>query len=286
MKKTILLFLFVIPVIIVILVVAIAGFVGRQVMFIEIRDVRWDEAIFESRLEFNEHSNTHDLIVLGNRGDVIPFMRYIIVEPADASESLTFVSSNPEVVDVINGHIHILQNMRSTDPSEGIEIRVMHGIRVFFTVFVMKEEADENYLDYFGFSFDLFRDWLNRDAEREWRNELGLPAEVGIYNRVIIEREFMAEELGGIIPISNILERGYNVAPNNLLISKNPLRQEFLNSLAFESSNSSILQIMPSVEGGVFNARILSEGEVEIRIIMVDRFLGSQFSISVPVLIV
>jgi len=277
MKKTILLFLFIIPVIIVVLVVAIAGFVGRRVMFVQIQGVTVDQTIFESRQEFHEQYGSNNLILIAEVGDEIEFLRYLVVQPAEAADQLNFVSSNPDAVQVIDGRIHILQNMRSTDLATGIELQIMHGVETFFTVFVIIN-LDNNRFDYFGFDHGLFIEGI----EQSWIFEMGLS--VNFYGRIQIEKNYIASGLNQTIPIGKILERGFNVAPIDLLNLADLQREEFLDSLYFSSSNSEILRIM-AVDGyGQFDARVLDVGEVDITI--TANFRDARFNIVVPIVII
>jgi len=276
MKKTILLFLFVLPVIIVLLIIAIMGFVGRAVMFRPIQNVTISERIFESSPNFNLQYGTNNLILLASPGEQIEFLRYIIVEPQEAARQLTFESSNPSVVSVDdNGRINVLQNMRTTDPDTGIEIVVTHGADRFFSVFV-QVALDDTRFDYFGFDTELFLRGMNND----WEDEFGLS--VNFDWQIEIDRDAM--QGGNIIPIGMILERGLNIAPNHLLNIANPNRTAFLNSLGFGSSDTSILSITNADGAGQFDASVLATGEVEITI--TTNFRGAEFSAVVSIVVV
>jgi len=283
MKKTILLFLFVLPVIIVILIVAIVGFVGRRVMFIEIQSVSINYEIFNYSPNFTERfsPNPNDLILSAEVGEVFEFTRYIVVEPLEAARQLVFESSNPQAVQVIDGRIHILQNARMTDSEEGIELAVMHGVRLF-TVLV-RIDIDDDSFDYFGFDEDLFI----RGADTDWADTYGVFLN---HDAVLeIDRSYILSELNNTIPIGWILERGFNTAPRNLLYLANPRRNQFLDSLQFESSNTQILSIS-SVEGyGQFNALIyngqIAENGVALTITIRSNFMYSNFETTVQVLV-
>ncbi|MCL2234422.1 MAG: hypothetical protein FWC11_06385 [Firmicutes bacterium] len=278
MKKTILLFLFILPVIIVVLVFAIAGFVGRTLLFNPVQNVHFNENIFSSTPEYHAQYGTNNLILLGRRGEQFDFERYLVVYPAAAStDQLEFESSNPDVARVgDDGRIHILQNMRSTDPRDGIEIVVMHNVDRFFSVFVIVE-TDETAFDYFGFDVDLFRvgiesDWEEHGAE----SVLDFGLRVGFDGQITITKDDILHE-ENFIPLKAILERGFNVAPFNILYLANEQRAEFLWHLIFTSSNTNVLRI--SRDG----AEIVGIGEVYVTV--TTNFRGTNFAIVVSIII-
>ncbi|MCL2861127.1 MAG: hypothetical protein FWE22_01800 [Firmicutes bacterium] len=283
MKKTILLFLFILPVIIVVLVFAIAGVVGRRQMVVPVESVEINRAIFEDSPQkhspWHEQYGTNNLILIVSPGEEIEFARYFVIYPAEASLNFSlFEISNPEVVQINEqGNIVVLQNMRSTDPREGIEIVVVDGATRFFSVFIIID-VDGTRFDYFGFDGDLFREGIGRDWEEFGLENAGDFVSIDFENQLIIERNFIPYELEYVIPIAAILERGFNVAPFDLLYVINPLREQFLASLTFSSSNNNILRIT----GDGF-AEVLGTGEMEIRI--TTNFLNSNFEIVVNIVI-
>jgi len=276
MKKTILLFLFVLPVIIVLLILAITGFVGRLVMVIPIQNAQIDSAIFAHYDGFHSQYSSNNLVLLAQVGDEFNIGQFVIIEPYNATSGITFESSNPNVVSVNgNGRIVVKQNMRSTDLATGVELVAMAGADRFFSVFVIVA-TDHTRFDYFGFEMELFM----RGFDIDWISDFGLG--VNFYNQIEFAKEFIAVEHGNIVPILEILERGLNVAPKNILNLANPRRSEFLESISLVSSDESILRIFGTA--GQQQAELLAAGEVSVTITI--NFMGKNFSTDVPVVIV
>lgn len=267
MKKTILLFLFILPVVIAVLIIAITGFVGRSVMVIPIQSVMVDNAIFNSNEGFHAQYGTNNFILIANRGDNIEFMDYVTIYPANATGSLEFYISNPHAVEVSSGQIRILANARFSDPATGIEVRVNHGAQHFFSIFVIIA-PDENHFDYFGFCGDLF----SIGADEDWFFNYGLSIAFNDYGEFYlrINRDVLYYDgIFNTLPIGQILERGFNIAPNTLLNIGHPSRDNFLLNTSFASSDNTILTVAPHFYNGIklpgqFNAIIVGRGLVYI----------------------
>jgi len=288
MKKTILLFLFVLPVIIVLLILAIIGFVGRTLLVVPIENVRIDQRIFEINENFHAQYGTNNLILLANVGESIEFMDFVIVEPMDATTAIGFDISNPDAIAIENGQIRVLQNKRTTDPATGVELTLTYGAARFFSVFIIIA-VDNTRMDYFGFCFELFErgisgeNWhidyaLSTGYSRNlaWSNAINDYDYIDVLH-LLIEKDYINETANYTLPLAAILERGLNIAPINLLNYGTALRRDFLASLNFSSSNTDILELYNH------NAIIRSVGEVYITI--TTNFLGADFYIVVPIII-
>ncbi|MCL2821673.1 MAG: hypothetical protein FWD86_00525, partial [Firmicutes bacterium] len=289
MKKTIILFLFVLPVVVVVLIVAITGFVGRGVMFVEIESVLVNSTIFEKESRFNA-SGLNNLTLIAEVDDKINFKQHLTVVPSTAFDQIEFAVSNPNAVSVCgDGYININQNMRSTDDGTGIEIQVRHGIRHFFSVFVIIQ-VDESRLDYFGFCFDLFE----RMAESSWGFEYGISVGTNFVdlengerqaNRFLqINKEYL-QSADYVLPVGSILERGFVVAPTTILNLNNIQRDFFLASLSFASLNPFLLQVSPlSGQAGQFNATMVDTGQAGIRV--GSNYMGKNFVFDIDIIII
>ena len=250
MKKTILLFLFTLPVIIVVLVFAIAGFVGRRVMFIEIGSV----TMSHSAQETHYYAIQGGYKVFANVGQSIPLQRYIILYPARANfNDLTIVSSDPGIASVENGYIRIHRQMRTSDvvlqgqqDQNVIDIEIRHGGETRLTILVQVETSPDAGIDYFGFNFDLF-DRLSDELWREFITTEQRIIEVNdqdhIENFLSIYRAHIPSSMGNTLPIKDILERGFDTAPHDLLHSiptNLERRNEFLGSLEFSVTGDAV----------------------------------------------
>jgi len=289
MKKTILLFLFILPVIIVLLILAIVGFVGRTLLVIPIENVSIDPRIFSYNQNFHMQGDTNNLILFANVGDSVPFMDFVIVEPMDATTALGFDISNPDAISIDeNGRIVVSQNMRTSDPATGIELTLRYGEQIFFSVFI-EIAIDNTRFDYFGFDFGLFGrgvsqenwhidyalgiDYTQQLAWFEYRNDYDY---VDVWH-ILIGKDYIDEAKNYTLPIKTIVERGFNIAPTNLLNYGTTLRNDFLASLTFDSSNAQILELYDN------HAIIHSVGEVYVTV--TTSFLGVNLSIVVPIVI-
>ncbi|MCL2556386.1 MAG: hypothetical protein FWE03_05170 [Firmicutes bacterium] len=294
MKKTILLFLFILPVIIVLLILAIIGFVGRTLLVVPIERVYIDQRIFDANENFHQQYGTNNLILLANVGDIIEFMEFVIVEPRDATTAISFDISNPDAIAVENGRIRVLQNMRTSDPATGVELTITHGASRFFSVFI-RIDTDNTRFDYFGFNFDLFERGISGENWHidyalgiGYRQDLVWAEDIDDYDYVftphlLIEKNYIKEDANYTLPIGAILERGFNIAPINLLNYGTTIRKDFLASLKFSSSDTNILEIIHNAETNEFSAKVNNAGEVYITII--TNFLGVNFQIVIPIII-
>jgi len=278
MKKTILLFLFTLPVVIVVLVFAIAGFVGRQVMFVEITNVTMASAALDPNgSNYLQPDDTNNFQLRVNVGDVIDLQRYLIIEPARARFShLNIDISNPGAVEIRGGRIHILQNMRSTDPGTGIEIAIRHDMDPFFRIFVIIA-TDYTRFDYFGFDYNLFFD-LTRGADDAaiWRGFIWVFRDDGF---IRIERNQALVNQGNRFDYRDFFQRGINIAPRELLFFDNPDKDAFLNSLNFASGDPTILYL-----GADGYAEVRGVGEVTVTV--TTNFRDRNFSLEVNIEVV
>ena len=247
MKKIILLLLFLLPVGIVAITFAVAGAIGREVMFVEITDVVFDEQYEDNRLFAEFGSGNWQ--VTAQIGDVIDFERHLRLYPSNARysylEQALFVS-NTNAVSVVNGQIRILQNMTTVDfLNQGVEIRVQFAGNPFFTIFV-DIERDNTRIDYFGFCYELFT------VGRAWS---GVYRPLGLTSNVAEQRLELAVT-PATLQLREALQYGMNVAPAHLtnpgLEATHPgLYTQFLNSLAFSSSDDTVLLVTDNGGGDV-----------------------------------
>ena len=297
MKKVILLLLLILPVIIVAVSFAIAGFVGRAQMYIEIENVYVTD--LDSFFMYRENgkivywhytgNNRDDRFVLtGEVEGKYEFEKFITVSPARAKFSdLKFVVSNPLAVKVEGGRIHIMQNARSSD-GKYVEIRVEYGEKLFLIVYV-DIEIDNGRFDYFGFDYNALH-LAVKAQDLEY-------VEVSVADRLIrIEKQGVPAS--DTIPLGEILNDGFDIAPSNLFSISFADRIGFLNKLEFEIKPGSIgygkdiLEIKevtrhdkddPTYFWKDYDAVIKGAGEVEITI--TADYAGSRYELKLKIIV-
>jgi len=263
MKKVILLFLLILPVIIVSFAFLMASVIRTAIYpvieSVYVADKDWDKFMQEGYQEYG----TGSYILYANVSDEFDLGKFFTVKSSSPNfrfANLSFSSSNPEAVEIKpNGSkIIVHQNMRSSDKVKGdIEIKAYFGeeSKPWVTVYVVIE-VDATRFDYFGIDYAALRSRvaaLNFDY-----------IEVSAINQLVITKE----KAPATIALGEIIRDGLDIAPYDLLYNVNPNRTNFVNSLTFESGDTAKLSITSGTADGlnVFNATALDIGEVIVTI--------------------
>lgn len=294
MKKTIILFLFILPVAIVLLVFAVVGFVARAAMYVEIEKVYVSSEHMRGFTDegyemWGESENYDRWFIRAQIGDVFEFEKFITVEPAKVGfERLEINCSNPSAVELIDGKIHIQENMRFSDvlftDNKLIEFKLSYSNKDFMIIYIDIRE-DLSRFDYFAFDTDVFKKNIS-DSQPLWSDYIQI-RESASENTVTKYLEIDAAKASSVIALSEILLDGIDTAPKSLLYSSSPAYEEFLNSLSISSSNSSVLRIEQGYEAGQFNAALLTNGEIELTITTdFNGVSGEPFTIKLTIAVV
>ena len=284
MKKVILLLLLILPVIIVAVSFAIAGFVGRAQRYIVIENVYVTD--LDDFFEYKENGkivywynqdNVNDRFdLLAEVDGVYEFEKFITVSPSRANFSgLDFVISNPSAVKIEDGKIHVMQNLRSTD-GLSVEIRIEYGEKLFMIIYV-KPEIDNDRFDYFGFDYNM----LDRGIKEQNLEYINVTAD----RKIEITRAGTAS-LGYIIPLGEILNDGFNIAPANLLGSYEG-KNDFLDSIEIKSGDNGVLKIFEVNRKGWkdFDAEILDICPDGVKITVTSDYLGGGLTFEIILIV-
>lgn len=296
MKKAVLLLVFVLPVIIVMLVFAIAGFVGRQSMYISIEGVYAKDLDELANADYFDHGqNTFE--IFPNVGDVVEFASYFRVEPARANFSnIEFDISNKNAVQIVNGKIHVLQNRRFSDEGSVKITATNTKLTVFVSI-----RPDYDRFDYFGFDYNILKKNLESDfastkediiTEEENTNHF-----IEINRALIYDEDFnkslaiTEQERTYIIALGRILELGFDTAAEGWLFGAK--RTEFLQYLTIEEIDTNYLGIFVAASefGEMYNGEhfaIVSQDAIDktVTLKVSTNFMGSDFSFYVEILII
>jgi len=267
MKKVILLLLLILPVIIVAASFAIAGAIGRGIMYVEIERVYisdLDGFTMAGYIDDPYAENTYKLYA--QVGGVYELEAFLAIEPERAKFSdLEFSYSNPSAAAVADGKIRVAENRRTSD-KDGVVVKVKYGLDTFLTIY-LDIAPDYSSFDYFGCDYNALSEGISnhnpQNPDEKWSKYCSVNTGSGY---LVINRENAG---AAEIPIGDILRNGFDTAPYDILY-KEPYRTDFLKSLNFTSGNGDKLKIVNKGPGGngvnVFNAEVSGAGVVEVRI--------------------
>ena len=275
MKKVILLLLLILPVAIVAASFAIAGAIGRGIMYVEVEQVYLTrDAAVQAEFYQIYRGRQNGYVLTAQVGRDYEFGKFFTVSPAKAKfADLDFPSSNPAAVSVEDGKLRVKQNMRSSDNKE-IRIDVKYGDTEFFSVYV-QIEPDNGRFDYFGYDYGLLErsvsnaKWPDPYSDVKVSDSCGVNTNLGY---LIIDRSRIPGGAGVIPDIGALLRDGLDTAPYNLLYydEGNVNWVDFANSLTVASNDEAVLRLTPTGRNGdgvdVLDAHIMSLGEVELTI--------------------
>ena len=267
MKKTILLFLFVLPVIVVFITIALAGFIGRSALVQRVNSVNFNLSAASAadtghtiRWAATEGGYRLSPEVNANLG--IDFQRFVTITPSRARFStLRFDISNPDAVEVRGGRIFVKQDRFRSE--EEVTIRVMHPAQIdpFFTIYVRTRFNANNFeFDGLKFSHRLLGEQIS-----------GRPAwATGVYvNANTQDFEFRRSEINAQTDFGRVMRAGLDIAPGPVMNDTgggSQFRLEFLNTVRIESDcNGTRIDITRLIDGN-FEAEFLATGLVTLTV--------------------
>jgi|GEM_PF-5065026 len=264
MKKIILLLLLILPVLIVVASFAIAGVVGREILYVEIEDIELSDSDGFYAEGYWLQGQRY-VLPEAKAGETYELAKFFTVVPQKAKFSdLVFASGNIDAARVEDGKIHVTQNMKTSDKGE-IKLSAPYGVNSSFDIYV-RIVRDYDRFDYFNVNYNMLSQAISGDY---WPVFCRADTVAGY---LIIEKN----NIPGGLKISNfggLILGSLDVAPYDLLYDSFSGRPDFAKFIGFTLDDPGSNEILKLTEKGqdadgvnIFDAEILGYGEAVLTI--------------------